>query len=308
MVSPGRMRQTQKGVALIIVLMLVAVLSVVVSVYQYRNQSNVQLATQARHYLLARAAVLSAREELVFTLMTTPLWIEQPNSQRIQELGLPPAFNFWGEPFVWKDVSITIQDAGALVAVHPFEPGPWRALLQHVGVQEPQHLIDALEDWYDIDDFVRLNGAEKDDYAINGLPRNNLPQTVSELKLVKGMAPYWSRIEPYLTFLGSPVVNFEFSPVGLLPAFLGQYRAGEFIEMRKSGEHPNVGSLFIQRAEDMGLYLSNRLRITIEYQQAEPKVSYRETIELLKSTSTKRLSYIALKQPGYIQVAEVESN
>lgn len=298
----------QQGIALLIVLMLVAILSVVVSVYQYRNQSNVQLASQARYYLEARAAVVNAREQLIFTLMTTPLWIEQPNVQRLQELNLPLEFNFWGRPFRWQGVTFTIQDSGALVAVHPFEPGPWRALLKQAGVSEPQHLIDAIEDWYDTDDFVRLHGAEKDDYNTAGLPRNNLPQTIAELEQVKGMAPYWPRIAPYLTFLGTPVVNFEFAPAGLLPALLGEYRAAEFISIRNTGSQPDAGALFIQRAEDMGVYLSNRLRISIQYQHKEQQVAYRETIELLKATSTKRLSYIALKQPGYIQVAEGESN
>lgn len=288
----------QAGIALIMVLMLAAVISTVITVYQYKSRANITTALQAKNNLLARAAVESIKEELVFELMTTPLWAERPNKDRIAELGLPQDFNFWGRPFAWKNASVQIFDTSGMIPVHPFEPRVWLNFLTSFNVAKPDHVVAALQDWFDEDDFLHLNGAEKADYVQDGLPRNDLPQTADELALVKGLDKDWQRLAPYVTFLGSPVINFDFSPAGLLPALLGEYRAGQFIAIRDGAEQSDDTDLMIERAEEMAVYLSRRLKVSIDVTIED--ASYRQSFVLIKSNSAKRVSYVAEKQPGYI--------
>lgn len=298
MVSMSLRYSKQSGIALIMVLMLAAVISTVITVYQYKSRSNITTALQAKNNLLARAAIESVKEELVFELMTTPLWVERPNTGRLTELGLPADFNFWGRPFNWLNANIQIADTSGLIPVHPFEPRVWLSFLTSFNVADPDHVVAALQDWFDEDDFLHLNGAEKQDYAQPGLPRNGLPQTKDELALVKGLATDWQRLAPYVTFLGSSVINFDFSPAGLLPALLGQYRAEQFIGIRDGTDPDAAKDLMIERAEEMSVYLSRRLKISIDI--TIDNAAYRQSFVLIKSNSAKRVSYIAEKQPGYI--------
>lgn len=298
MVNAAAKHGSQRGIALIMVLMLAAVISTVITVYQYKSRANITTAQQAKNNLLARAAVESVKEELVFELMTTPLWVERPNKARIAELGLPESFNFWGRPFTWQNATIQIYDTSGMISVHPFEPRVWLNFLTSFNVTEPDHVVAALQDWFDEDDFLHLNGAEKQDYAQEGLPRNGLPQTADELALVKGLDKDWQRLAPYITFLGSSVINFDFSPAGLLPTLLGDYRAEQFIAIRDGAEPDATNDLMIERAEEMAVYLSRRLKITIDI--TIENAAYRQSFVLIKSNSAKRVSYIAEKQPGYI--------
>ena len=295
--SQGASLARQGGVAMILVLMITAVIATVVTVYQYKNRSMVQLAQQAKDHLEARAKLESIKEELLFVLSTSTLWLEGPRADLLAELTMPEDMNFWGKPFSWQGADITITDTSGLIAAIPFNDAAWLNLLRYHQVPNPDHVLAAMQDWYDKDDFVRLHGAEASDYAMPGLPRNNLPQTASELQLVKNLAPYWPKLAPYVTFLGSSVVNYEFSPEALLPVLLGEYRAEQLTENRY-GDGDGT-DLMLQRAEDMNVYPSGRLRITIALEHGE--AAYRQSYVLMRARYAKRISFIAEKQPGFIQ-------
>lgn len=53
--------------------------------------------------------------------------------------------------------------------------------------QQSDTLIDALLDWVDPDDFVRVHGAEKKSYGLSGMPFNRPFRSVEEMALVRGM-------------------------------------------------------------------------------------------------------------------------
>lgn len=69
--------------------------------------------------------------------------------------------------------------------------------------QTAGQLADAIADWRDTDDSKRLNGAERNEYAANGLdygPRNAAFETVEELQLVLGMTrDIFTAARPYFT-------------------------------------------------------------------------------------------------------------
>lgn len=67
----------------------------------------------------------------------------------------------------------------------------------------PEALVDALLDWQDADDLVRLQGAERESYEALGLPApTNAPfGSVCEMRLVMGMTPE--------LFWGTPLADAE---------------------------------------------------------------------------------------------------
>ncbi len=54
-------------------------------------------------------------------------------------------------------------------------------------LQQADALIDALIDWVDADDFKRINGAEKKEYGLNGMPFNRPFRSIEEMSMVRGM-------------------------------------------------------------------------------------------------------------------------
>ena len=293
-------QHNQQGVAMLLVLMITAVMSVVVTVYQYKNRFMLDQAQMAKDHMQARALLESVKEELIFNLSTSTLWLEGPRPQLLSELDMPAELNFRGDEFAWKGATVSITDASGLIAVIPFNAKLWGSLLASYQVPEPAHVVAAMEDWFDNDEFVRLNGAEEADYSQPDYPRNGLPQAISELGLIKGLAPYWHELASNVSYIGDPVVNYEYSPDTLLPVLLGQYRAEKMIEMRRKGKSKEEAEqdLMMAKNEEMNIYPSIRLRIMLSLQQADS--AYKESFVLLRGRFAKRLTYIAEKQPGFL--------
>lgn len=275
--------------------MLTAVIAVVITLYQYKNRAVVSIATQARNHLWARAELESVKEQLIFTLATSGVWHDIPSAQTNVRYELPVNFNFWGQPFEWEGADVTIIDTNGLVGAVPFDAGSWLSLLLQAGYEHPTHVIAAMEDWFDADDFVRINGAERESYQQASFPRNAQPQTVEELQYVKGMDQHWSAIRPYLTLFGTGSLNFEYSPSGLLPAIIGEHRANVLKEARDSATDGGEAQLLVA-SESRNPFLGSRLKISLKV--TVDNASYQQTFYLVRGQGTKRLTYVAAKVPG----------
>jgi general secretion pathway protein K len=91
-------------------------------------------------------------------------------------------------------VSVKMVNEAAFIDLNMASEKLLMSLFQSVGVEagEAQSLVDAIEDWRDVDDLPRLSGAERDQYQAAGLkqvPANTDFRTVDELKAVMGMTP-----------------------------------------------------------------------------------------------------------------------
>ena len=285
----------QTGIAMLLVLMITAVLSVVITLYQYKNRALIATATQAQNHLLARAKLDSVKEELIYMLSTSGVWLDTPSPNMNQRYELPQQFNFWGQPFTWKEATISVLDTNGLVSVVPLDVDALLKLLINAGYEHPTHILAALQDWYDRDDAITINGAERESYSLFGLPRNALPQTVAELQLVKGMDEHWSKIRPYLTMFGTGSINTEYSPNGLLPALIGDYQTGIFLETRARYTTPSDIPI-ISTMPTENPFLGNRFKISIQVKVEN--AAYQQTFYLARGRGTKRLTYVAGKVPG----------
>jgi len=94
----------------------------------------------------------------------------------------------------------------------------FRRLLETLGLDSA--VADAVVDWLDNDDTPRVGGAESAYYL--GLPypyraKNDLFDTVGELRLVRGVTPkVFEKLRPYVTVLSSGKVNLNTAPKEVL--------------------------------------------------------------------------------------------
>jgi general secretion pathway protein K len=103
-------------------------------------------------------------------------------------------------------------------------------------------LAQCIMDWTDVDDIARLHGAEKDDYIKAGLlalPANGPFRDIEELQFVKGMTPeIYAAVLPYLTTLGTGLVNLNTAPTPVLKALPGMTDAvlSAILSLRSQGQ------------------------------------------------------------------------
>lgn len=286
----------QRGVALILVLMLTAVIAVVVIVMQYKTRAALNLAQQAQQFSQARAKVESAREELIYVLTTTPVWLTGAAPMELETQKLPPEFNISGTVFSWNDVDFRLTDTGGKVALIPFNEYSWRKLLESHGMKSADPVIDAIKDWIDEDDLTHLYGAESGDYDLPGFPRNQQPQFEDEFRFVLGMSEeLWQQLKPYLTMVGYELPNPYFMPDTMLPFMLGPLTA-EMLMKERSERTFSDELASVLRTDEETFFPSKRLEVHLRAIVGD--AAYSESFVLIREPGADRISHITKKQPG----------
>ncbi len=133
-------------------------------------------------------------------------------------------------------------------------------------------VADAVVDWIDNDDSPRVGGAESAWYGSLPFPyrsKNDLLDTVEELRLVRGITPaVFETLRPYVTVHSSGKVNLNTAPKQILMSLsagrdaadaggIGEGTANEILEYRK--EHPFRK---IEEIGDVSPFLSDLYRRT----------------------------------------------
>lgn len=172
----------QSGIALILVLWMLALLSLIAGNLVFSSRTALLVArnlqSQAKAEALADAGVYKAIHELAGP---------QTDPQRWKGDGLTHLWNFQG-----ADLRVTILDESAKVDLNAAPTVLLKGLFRTLGVAEPDAdaLADAVADWRDADDLRSLHGAEQADYAAAGRdygPANAPFETIEELRQVLGM-------------------------------------------------------------------------------------------------------------------------
>jgi general secretion pathway protein K len=174
----------QHGVALVVVLWVVFLLTAIASSFVYNARTHVQLAdnllARTRAQALADAGVQRAVYELLKPTGAGDRW--RPEGQ-VQHFELGDG-----------KVTVRIVEESAFIDLNTAPEPLLMGLFKSVGVEEggAQALVDAIQDWKDVDDLTRASGAERDRYLAAGLkqvPPNAEFRRVDELKSVLGMTP-----------------------------------------------------------------------------------------------------------------------
>ncbi len=177
------MRNKQSGVAMIVVLWMIMVMMTLAASLLYATRTETSMVDYARRSAQARAVADAAAHYAVMQLFL-------PNKDRELKLG--------GAPLLWeyKGAKVEIRAVGenGLVDIGFASPPLIRLILKQAGLDESaiERMLDTLEDFRDVDDLKRINGAEDADYDSAGLPfgAKDAPfERIEELQQVLGMTP-----------------------------------------------------------------------------------------------------------------------
>ncbi len=187
----------QRGVALLIVLWMSLLLTVVAGGFAYHTQVEGLLTRRAVDHVKATEAAQAALAMAVYQL-------KQPN----------PLHRPWadGRPYqlIFEDVELRlrIQDESGKISLNRSTHDQLQKLFASAGVEDTRSsaLADAVLDFVDGDDLVRLHGAEAADYAAGGVihtPKNAPFVVLEELLMVYGMDySLYQQIAPGVTPYG----------------------------------------------------------------------------------------------------------
>jgi general secretion pathway protein K len=172
----------QRGIALIAVLWVVAILALVAALFMREARTEIaltrNLAEEAKAEALAEAGVNRA--------IVILLGLDDSVHWRVD--GTPFAFAYAG-----GTVQVSLQDEGGKIDLNRAGDAVLQGLLTSVGVgpEAAQHLVDAIADFRDADDLRHVNGAEDAEYARAGLPYDakDAPFAATDELQVFGMTP-----------------------------------------------------------------------------------------------------------------------
>jgi len=208
---------TARGIALIIVLWILALLTVIVGTFA----------------ALARTETLQAR--FTFDAVDARYAAEAGLHRAVVELRNPDIETRWvadGRPYTFAfgqaEIEVRITDETGLIDLNAAGRGnPERliGLFESVGLsrEDAELMTAAIQDWVDVDDEVRPLGAEENEYFAQGYPYGPTNQpftTVAELQQVIGMSwELFRAIEASVTVhSGRADVNPAFAPPSVLAA------------------------------------------------------------------------------------------
>jgi general secretion pathway protein K len=227
---------SQKGIALLIVLWVMAVLTVMVFSFAVmtRAESYGTLAFRemAEKRLLAEAGIERGVMEIFYWSINRNQALTLQGRELWKPDGTPHDVDMGQGGCV-----VRIIDEAGKISVNGLNDASGvilKNLLIHQGVssENADIIVDSIMDWKDADDLHRLNGAESDYYLSLAKPykaRNAAFETLEELRLVRGMTPeilYGNGktrgILPFLTIYSkADKINLNAAPREVLAALPG---------------------------------------------------------------------------------------
>lgn len=195
MLTPPRFPRHCRGLALVIVLWVLTLLTVIAGSFAYSARTNTWLTANqvaaGRARAFADAGVYRGLYELLRPASADDRWSAN---------GWPRDLDMDG-----VQVRVTLVPETARIDLNTASDDLLKGALVQAGADEDeaQQLLEAILDWRDGDDLPRLNGAERDQYLAAGssqVPTNAPFQSVEELGLVLRMRPeVLQRVLPVLT-------------------------------------------------------------------------------------------------------------
>ena len=212
------MQRRQDGMALIVVLWLVVLLSIMAAGHSKNVHTDTTLAARQVQSAKARALAEAGINHVILEMLAA-------DSDR----NLPADGSLFTVRVGDDDVTIAIRDATGFIDLNAAKPELLEAALEACGVGETarRDLVDAILDGRDRDDLRRLRGFEDDDYMAAGVawtPRDGAFEAVDELKYLPGMSQArYDCLAPFVTVhSGRGGLNMEYAPPALITALTGE--------------------------------------------------------------------------------------
>ncbi len=191
---PSHPHPRQRGLALILVLWVVTLMTIMAGSYALSTQREASLLSHAHERAKAVALADGGIHYAMMMLMLPDI------KQRWRGDGTEYA---WGREEA--RVRIRIHDEGGKIDLNAAQEITLRAVLNFVvrNDERATQLADAILDWRDVDDLKRMHGAESAEYREAGLkqmPQNRNFLVMEELRGVLGITPELYRsLQPWFT-------------------------------------------------------------------------------------------------------------
>ena len=205
-------RRSQRGIALVIVLWVLVLLTIVVGIYAVLARTETMQSRFLFDVTEARYAAEAGLHRAVFEMRNPDL----------ETRWVPDGRAYFME-FGNAVVEMRLTDESGRIDLNRADNEMLIELFFSRGVDEMTawRLADTIEDWRDDDDLPRLYGAEIDEYLAAGYPygpANQNFQTVEELQQVMGVTlELFQSVEDLLTVHGrSTQINPAFAPAEVL--------------------------------------------------------------------------------------------
>jgi general secretion pathway protein K len=235
--NSGRVRGFDRGMALVVVLWAISLLSIMAGSFSLSLQRESGLLTASED----RAKALALAEGGVNYAMLM--------------LSLPDPTRRWrgdGTPYRAKLptglVHLRIHDESGKIDVNAAQEATLTSLFTR-SLNDPDRaaaLSDAIMDWRDPDDLKRIHGAESAEYQAAGrgyVPQNRNFQALEEVQMVLGMSPQlFAKLAPVLTiYTGQDGINPAKASREALLALPGldEKTVDQYLELRRATP-PNV--------------------------------------------------------------------
>lgn len=222
----------QAGVAMVVVLWMVALLAIMAGSFSLTTQRNTgqvkNAQDRARSLALADAGVHYA---MLMLSLPDPAKRWRSDGMRYR-VALPGG-----------EVAVTVIDESGKIDLNAASEQTLRTLLGKLvgNYDRAAALADSIMDWRDGDDLKRANGAEAKEYQAAGkpyAPQNKNFQALEELQMVLGITPaLYKRLEPLLTvYTGQDGINPHKAPPETLSLLLGldAKTVADFVSLRRA--------------------------------------------------------------------------
>jgi len=265
----------EKGIALLLVLLVIALLVAMVVEFDYRTRIDLRSAGNLRDGLqatyLAKSGIAAAQAVLKDDQLRNP---SVTDLTALWATPVPPL------PLGEGAVSVKITDEASKFNINNLvtQTLPHQRRQSAIDqvkalflmVQVDPNLVDAIVDWVDTDDIPEPAGAEEGYYQNLSKPyhaKNNLMDSLSELHLVKGMTDeVYDKVSPYLTVstLGAGQININTAdPLVLQALGFDEAAVKKLMENRPFKAPGDLLNLF-KGEEAANVYINNQAMLTVK--------------------------------------------
>jgi general secretion pathway protein K len=191
----------EHGVALLLTIWILALLSVIVGEFCHAMRTEVNIARNFKEkteaYYVARAGLMIAVAELIKIETSPPLLVSVEETQPLDDeekidwrINVP----IRDIPFGTGTFSVKIKNEAGKININRADQNLLRMMLNGFELDDNDKdiIVDSILDWRDKDDLRRLHGAEDEYYQTLAEPyhaKNDDFESVEELLLVRGITP-----------------------------------------------------------------------------------------------------------------------
>ena len=190
---PGHRKNTEQGIALLMVLWILMILMVIVFSFSYMARTEIYATMSFKGGIEKKFLAEAGLERGIMELFYRQFYRSQTIDIEGREIWKTDDTPYQGQ--VGDGLyTVRITDETAKVDINTVSEVVLKNLFLNLGVQaeEVDTIVDSIMDWKDPDDLHRLHGAESDYYMSLPNPykaKDANFETLEELLLVKGMTP-----------------------------------------------------------------------------------------------------------------------